>query len=51
MNADNEVDDDSNLDLISALFDWDCDEVLQRIFLHLDPYSLKSCRQVSIDKK
>ena len=34
-------------DMISTFFAWDLDEVLQRIFLHLDPYSLKSSQQVS----
>ena len=39
---------EENDDIISLLFFLDCDEVLQRIFLHLDPYSLKYSRQVGI---
>ena len=34
------------LDIISQAFRWDCDLVLQKVFLCLDPHSLKSCRQV-----
>ena len=37
---------DLDLDIISKAFQWDCDLVLQKVFLYLDPYSLKSSRQV-----
>ena len=40
------MDQDSEMDIISKAFQWDCDLFLQKVFLHLDPYSLKSCRQV-----
>jgi len=33
-------------DLMSLAFQWDCDEFLQRVFLELDPYSLKTGRKV-----
>ena len=36
-----------NLDIISSLFLFDQDEALQKIFLHVDPKSLKSCRLVN----
>ena len=36
-----------NLDIISSLFLFDLDEALQKIFLYLDPKSLKSSRQVN----
>ena len=36
-----------NSDIISSLFLFDLDEALQKIFLHLDPKSLKSCRLVN----
>ena len=38
----------NDISIISTLFAWDCDEALQKIFLHLDPYSLKSSRQVRV---
>jgi len=31
---------------MSLAFQWDCDEFLQRVFLNLDPHSLKTCRKV-----
>lgn len=34
------------MDVISQAFQWDCDLVLQKVFLYLDPHSLKSSRQV-----
>lgn len=40
------MDTDAELDVISKAFQWDLDLFLQKVFLHLDPYSLKSCRQV-----
>ena len=36
-----------NLNIISSLFLFDLDEALQKIFLYLDPKSLKSSRQVN----
>ena len=33
-------------DVISLAFQWDCDEFLQRVFLQLDPHSLKTTRTV-----
>ena len=36
-----------NFDIVSSLFLIDIDEALQKIFLHLDPKSLKSCRLVN----
>ena len=33
-------------DIITSLFNIDCDEALQKIFLYLDAHSLKACRQV-----
>ena len=36
-----------NLDIVSSLFLFDLDEALQKIFLNLDPKSLKSCRMVN----
>ena len=35
-------------DVVSLAFQWDCDEFLQRVFLELDPYSLKTSRKVDI---
>ena len=34
-------------DVVSLAFAWDCDEFLQRVFLELDPYSLKTSRKVN----
>ena len=37
-------------DVISLAFQWDCDEFLQRVFLQLDPHSLKTTRTVIKDQ-
>ena len=34
-------------DIMNRLFDLDLDELIQKIFLSLDPLSLKSCKCVS----
>ena len=46
-----EAGDPDGLDIISQAFHWDCDLVLQKVFLYLDPYSLKSCRQVTLRQR
>lgn len=38
-------------DVISLAFQWDCDEFLQRVFLQLNPHTLKTSRTVSIEKQ
>ena len=38
-----------NCDIINRLFELDLDELLQKIFLSLDPLSLKNCKCVSKD--
>ena len=34
-------------DIINQLFELDLDEIIQKIFLNLDPQSLKNCKCVS----
>ena len=45
------MDTDQGLDVISKAFLWDFDLFLQKVFLQLDPYSLRSCRQVRLQSE
>ena len=38
--------DEQSEDIMTKAFSWDCDDFLQRVFLKLDPHSLKTCRTV-----
>ena len=38
--------DEQSEDIVTRAFRWDCDDFLQRVFLKLDPHSLKTCRTV-----